>query len=576
MSLILNLSHFFCHLAIAKLLKNCFILKINYIQIILTYILKSLLGMIVRNTVLFYFGLIFLLIGCKENNNNDYNVFRYNQINHITSLDPAFAKSQNNIWATHHLFDGLVRLDDDLNIQPAIAKRWTISEDGLVYSFVLRDDVKFHEDICVEEGRVVSVDDVVFSLSRLIDEDVNSPGSWLFSDKVENNESFYAVNDTTFEMRLNSPFIPMLGILTMQYCSIIPKECVDYYGSEFRAHPVGTGPFKFKRWEENQALFLIKNEDYFREVENNLDGIKTTFIPDKKIAFLELLNGNLDFVSGLESSFIHDLLTQEGELLDSKKEVLNYIKAPYLNSEYLGINMQDQPENSPLLIKEVRQALNLGLNRKLMLTALRNNVGKPATSGFVPSGLPSFNEAEVRGYRYLPDSARALIEKAGYNAENPMPEIELFTNKDYLDLTTFIARQWQEIGVKVKIEVLESSILRDGMRKSSIPFFRASWIADYPDAESFLCMYYSKHPAPPNYTRYSNPDFDALYEKAIKTDDIEARYGLYHEMDRMLVEDAPVIFLFYDETALFSLKNIDGISDNAVNLLEVDDIKKTK
>ncbi len=514
-------------------------------------------------------------MGCGGKKDVKYNVFRYNQINHITSLDPAFAKSQNNIWATHHIFDGLVRLDDGLNIQPAIAKRWSILEGGLVYQFVLRDDVHFHEDDCVDKDRVVTAKDVAYSLRRLVDEKVNSPGSWLFSDKIDGKEAFMAVNDTVFELRLNAPFIPMLGILSMQYCSIVPKECVDAYGSEFRSHPIGTGPFRFKRWEENQALFLIKNQNYFRDVKNNLDGVKTTFIPDKKIAFLELLNGNLDYVSGLESSFIHDLLTQDGELLDSRKDELNYIKAPYLNSEYLGINMANQPENSPLRKKEIRQALNLGLDRKLMLTALRNNVGKPATAGFVPSGLPSFDAEAVKGYRYLPDSARALIKIAGYGPDNPMPEIELFTNKDYLDLTTFIARQWQEIGIKVKIEVLESSILRDGMRKSSIPFFRASWIADYPDAESFLCMYYSKYPAPPNYTRYSNPEFDALYEKAIQTDDLTERFKLYHQMDRMLIEDAPVIFLFYDETALFSLKNIEGVSDNAVNLLEVENLVKS-
>jgi len=529
----------------------------------------------IRNTILFSICTCFLF-SCSDNKNTKYNVFRYNQINHITSLDPAFAKSQNNIWATHHIFDGLVRLDDELNVKPAIAKSWTISDDGLIYKFVLGDDVHFHEDQCVRSDRVVTAEDVAYSLRRLVDEKVNSPGSWLFSDKVEGEESFYAVNDTVFELKLKSPFIPMLGILSMQYCSVVPKECVEYYGEEFRAHPVGTGPFRFKRWEENQALFLIKNERYFRNVKNNLDGVKTTFIPDKKIAFLELLNGNLDFVSGLESSFIHDLLTQEGELLDTRKEQLNYIKAPYLNSEYLGINMTNQPENSPLKIKEIRQALNLGLDRKLMLTALRNNVGKPANAGFVPSGLPSFDDEKVKGYSYLPDSARTLIQKAGFGPENPMPEIELFTNKDYLDLTTFIARQWQELGIRVKIEVLESSILRDGMRKSSIPFFRASWIADYPDAESFLCMFYSKYPAPPNYTRYSNPEFDRLYEMAIKTDDIEERYELYHQMDRMLIEDAPVVFLFYDETALFSLKNIDGVSDNAVNLLEVEDIVKNE
>lgn len=524
---------------------------------------------------LFFLFIILSGLSCKEDHTVKPNVFRYNQINHITSLDPAFAKSQNNIWATHHLFDGLVGLDDSLNVVPAIAKYWLISEDGLTYTFRLRSDVTFHDNKCISnKNRVVTAHDMAYSFRRLIDEDVNSPGSWLFTDKVDGKEAFNAIDDSTFVIQLNKPFIPMMGILAMQYCSVVPQECVEYYKSEFRSNPVGTGPFLFKRWEENQALFLLDNEEYFRKTSHNLDGIKTTFIPDKKIAFLELLNGNLDFVSGLESSFIHDLLTQEGDLLPKRQEQLNLIKAPYLNSEYLGINMANQPKDSPLRIKEIRQALNLGLDRDLMLSALRNGVGKAANAGFVPSGLPSHDPKSVKGYSYNPDSARALIRSVGFGSNNPLPEIELYTNKDYLDLTTFIARQWQEIGVKVKIEVLESSILRDGMRKSSIPFFRASWIADYPDAESFLCMFYSKYPAPPNYTRYSNPAFDLLYEEAIKTSDIKARYELYHQMDRMLIEDAPVIFLFYDETALFSQKNISGVSGNAVNLLMVGDLKK--
>ncbi len=517
---------------------------------------------------------IFLWNGCRNESNVSYKVFRYNQINHITSLDPAFAKSQNNIWAAHHIFDGLIRMDDSLQIQPNIAKKWQISDDGLEYKFMLRDDVYFHKTPCLPEGRKVTAHDVVYSFQRLIDPEINSPGSWLFSGKVKGKDSFEALDDTTFVLHLVEPFIPMLGILTMQYCSIVPKECVEDRDRPFRSHPVGTGPFKFKRWEENQALFLVKNHEYHRPVKNNLDGIKTTFIPDKKIAFLELLNHRLDFVGGLESSFIHDLLTPDGELLPKRKEEIRFIKAPYLNMEYLGINQSSLPSGHPLKNKKIRQALNFGIDRQTMLKALRNSVGKPANSGFVPAGLPTYDPEAVKGYYYDPDSARALIAAAGYDDHHPLPPIKLYTNKDYLDLTTFITRQWADIGVNVEIEVMESSILRDGMRKSKIPFFRASWIADYPDAESFLCMFYSKYPPPPNYTRYANPKYDALYEKAIKTPDFSQRKKIYNQMDKILVEDAPVIFLFYDETALFYRKNIQGATGNAINLLEVENLIK--
>lgn len=509
-----------------------------------------------------------ILLSCGSQQPREHKVLRYNQPNHITSLDPAFAKSQNNIWSVLHLFDGLVELDDSLNVSPAIAKKWKISDNGLDYTFYLRDDVYFHENECfTNKSRKVIASDFEYSLTRLVDPSISSPGSWLFTDKINDNNPFEAVDDTTFVIHLNAPFIPMLGILTMQYCSVVPRECIEYYGSDFAQNPVGTGAFLFKKWIANQALFLIRNDHYYKGA-SNLDGIKTSFMADKKIAMLELLNGNIDFVNGLESSFINELLNKNGELLAEKQSDIKLSKSPYLNSEYLGINLEACPVNSPLRLKEVRQAINFAIDRDLMLTALRNNVGKSADSGFVPSGLPSHNKLLVPGYKYDLPKAKELLVQAGYPGGKGLEPIELYTNKDYLDITTFVARQLQQIGLRVTIEVLESAILRDGMRKGSIPFFRASWIADYPDAESFLCMYYSKNPAPPNYTRFQNEDFDALYEASIQESDVSRRYELYHEMDRILIDEAPVIFLFYDEAARFHSTQLKGVSRNGLNLLK--------
>jgi len=283
--------------------------------------------------LLLVFFIYILFSSCGSENAREYKVLRYNQPNHITSLDPAFAKSQNNIWSVLHLFDGLVELDDSLNVSLAIAKSWSISDDGLDYTFDLRDDVYFHENECFENGkRRVVASDFEYSLTRLVDPKISSPGSWLFTDKVDKDNPFEAVNDTTFVIHLTQPFIPMLGILTMQYCAVVPQECVEYYGSEFAQKPVGTGAFKFKKWIANQALFLNRNDDYFKGP-TKLDGIKTSFMADKKIAMLELLNGNLDFVSGLESAFINELLDKEGNLLDAKKDQLQFSKSPYLNSK---------------------------------------------------------------------------------------------------------------------------------------------------------------------------------------------------------------------------------------------------
>jgi peptide/nickel transport system substrate-binding protein len=529
-------------------------------------------------------ALIINFIGCGDNEENSDDlkrtVFRYNQINSITSLDPAFAKSQNNIWAIDHLYNGLVQLDEQLNIRPAIAESWDISEDGKSYQFKLRDDVYFHDnDAFVDsKGRKVTAQDFVYSFNRIISDEVASPGSWIFKGRVVEDQPFIAIDDFTFELRLITPFRPILGILTMQYCSVVPKEAIEKYGKEFRSNPVGTGPFKFKNWLENQALFLAKNKNYFEKEGDKqlpyLDAVRVNFIGDRKTAYLELMNEKLDFMSGLESSFVDELLTTDGNLQPDKEESLQFLKNPFLNTEYLGINLQIGDSNNPLKSRKVRQALNFGFDRNKMLETLRNNVGKAADAGFVPRGLPSFDNQEVKGYTFNPSQARTLLKEAGFPNGEGLPEISLYTNKDYQDLCTFIARQWEDLGVKVNIEVIESATLRQMMTKGQAQMFRGSWIADYPDAESFFTVFYSKNPAPPNYTRFSNQKFDELYEAALKENDNQKRYDLYHQMDRILIEEAPVIFLFYDETALFAEKRIKGLSKNAINLLSLKQVSK--
>jgi oligopeptide transport system substrate-binding protein len=515
--------------------------------------------------------------GNPEKSTEHRHAFRYNQHNPITSLDPAFARTQNNIWAVDCLFNGLLQLDDSLHVKPCIAKSWSLSPDGRCYRFVLRDDVFFHDDEVFPsgQGRKVVATDVVFSFNRLIDEAWPKPGSWIFKGKVASDSAFRAPSDSVFELRLISPFQPMAQLLTMQYASVVPEEACTYYGREFRRHPVGTGPFKFKIWAENQALVLLKNERYFEcDAEGlrlpYLDAVKTTFITDRKTAFLEFKKGNLDYFFGLESAYINELLDAEGELQPALEGGFSFLKNPYLNTEYLGILM-DQDKHNPLQIKKIRQALNYGLDRASMLRNLRNNVGKPATSGFAPRGLPSFDEKEVPGYHYNPTKAAQLLREAG--GVSNIPEITLLCNAEYADICTFLTRQWEDLGLHVQIEMMETALMRERMRNSKATFFRASWIADYPDAESFYTCFYSQNPAPPNYTRFANNDFDRLYEACLLETDVEKRHSLYHKMDRILIEEAPVLFLFYDETAVFFRKSITGMPQNAINLLSLKRVK---
>lgn len=521
------------------------------------------------------------LSGCKKNEHaaESRTSFRYNQQNPITSLDPAFARTQNNIWAVDCLFNGLVQLDDSLHVKPCLANSWAISADGLTYLFQLRQDVYFHDDESFPEGkgRLMHAGDVVYSFQRLLDEMWPKPGSWIFKDRIASDSAFTAINDSVFRLRLKVPFQPMLQILTMQYASIVPKEACEYYGRDFRRHPVGTGPFRFKIWAENQGLVVVRNEKYFETDEKGvslpyLDAVKTSFITDRKTAFLEFKQGKLDYFFGLESSYINDLLTPEGALQPDLADRFLFLKNPYLNSEYLGIRMDSS--GSALQQKKIRQALNFGIDRAQMLRLLRNGVGRPATSGFAPYGLPSFNEKEAPGYRYDPARAAQLLTEAGYPQGRGLPPVTLLCNADYLDLCTFLTRQWEDLGFRVNIEITETALLRERMRNGQAPFFRASWIADYPDAESFLTCFYSKNATPPNYTHFSNREFDRLYENALGETSTEKRYRLYNDMEKILIEEAPVVFLFYDETAQFASRQIQGLPRNAINLLSLKRVRK--
>jgi peptide/nickel transport system substrate-binding protein len=522
--------------------------------------------MAVKQRITYVFSILFIFFGCAEKSKkSDLKVYRYNEAVNVSSLDPAFAKSQNNMWAVNQIFDGLVAMDDSLNIIPRVAKSWTFSEDRKQINFLLNQEFYFHDDPCFENGsgRKLKAQDIVYSFHRIIDRNINSPGSWIFDGVIAEQEPFVALSDSVFQLNLQKAFLPILGILSMQYCGIVPEEAVDYYGNNFRANPVGTGPFKFKRWIENQGLYLLKNENYPQET-GNLEGVKISFIADKKIAFYALLNDKLDFFSGVESSFSSEILENDGSLKEDKEEQINLVSAPFLNMEYIGINME-LAKNSILGSKKFRQALNYAIDRETMISLLKSNIPAPATSGFVPRGLPSFNEKEVLGYTYNTSKATELLKSSNYDGNEI---ITLYTNNDYADIITYVAKSWEKIGVKVRIELQETSVLRQGMRNSAVPLFRASWIADYPDAESFLCMFYGENPPPPNYTRFNNSAFDDLYNQALSENDTEKRYELYWQMDELIVEEAPVIFLYYDKTAIFTSKRVKNYRANALNMLD--------
>ena len=520
--------------------------------------------------IIILFGI--LLSSCEKDSDIENNIFKYNEYSNISSLDPAFSSTLRNIWPINQIFNGLVQLDKNLEIKGDIASSWTISEDKRTYTFKIRQDVYFHNSELFGKNltRKVKAKDFEYSFNRLIDNKIASPGYWVFN----NVKDFKASNDSIFQIELKKEFDPFLGILSMKYCSVVPHEIVTVLGDKFSKKPIGTGPFKFKKWDENVKLVLSKNKNYFEydslgQKLPYLDGIAISFIPDKKSEFMELLSGRLDMVSSPENSIIDQIFDYKGDLNPRFSSNFNLLKSPYLNTEYIGFNIQNNIKKDTLL----RYAINSGIDRKKMMQYLRKNIGYPAESGIVPNGLN--NSFYLPRYNYDPDLSKKLI--SIYKSNNDIDEINItiVSDSQYLDILEFIQSELQKIGVQVQIEITPPSILRQGKATGKFDAFRASWIADYPHVENYFSLFYSKNHTPkgPNYTFFSDRNFDKLYElignkKSISYEKIS------NNLENIIRRYSPIIPLYYDMSVRIVPKNISGLEANAINQLNLKRVVK--
>lgn len=500
--------------------------------------------------------------------------------------------------------EGLVSYNNRNEIVPQVARKWDISSDGLIYTFHINKNIKFQDDECFPngKGRIITSGDFKYCLERVNDPSTKTRGLWVFRDKIKGAREFYEYkagkskaeakeitglitpNDSTLIIELYEPFAPFLSLLTMTYGYVYPKEAVDYYKENFASHPVGTGPFSFKRWELDKTLTLIKNKNYYEFDSSNtklpyLEQIEITFTKSVETEFLDFLNGKYDYHE--PSAEIIDALTDDnGNLVKPEEKDYTMVKQPWLNTVYL-IMVQNQSlpagKTSPFTgNKKLRQAVNYAIDKDKIVKFVLKNRGSSANNGPLPNGMPGF-DSSVKGYSYNPEKAKKLLEEAGYSGGKGL-DLTLVISNDELqkNISIAIQEQLKDVGINLKLEQVLQATLNTKQQDGEYAFTRGNWGADYFDPENFMALFYSKNIIPfgPNKTGYANPEIDRLYERSIKVTDFDERKKIYNEMERIVIDDAVWIYLYYNQRIYLLQKDVKGFYLDGLNNIVLKYTKK--
>jgi peptide/nickel transport system substrate-binding protein/oligopeptide transport system substrate-binding protein len=453
------------------------------------------------------------------------------------------------------VFNGLVQFDANLNVVPCIAKSWEASRDGLVWTFHLRQGVKFHH------GREVQADDFVYTFTRILDPRTASPRVWLFArvqgaqrfraGEAESVEGLQALDAYTLRITLSQPYAPFINLLGMTQAQVLPREEVERLGAEFGRRPVGTGPFRFVNWVAGEEITLEANESYF-EGRPFLDRLHYRIMPNPQDTLAKFEQGALEDV---------DLTGQEGTPLSSDAR-FRFVRKPLLATLFLGLDTR----HGPLSNRKVRQAISYAINREAISSSVRQNRHVQA-HGILPLGMPGSNP-DLAGYTYDPSRARQLLAEAGYPEGKDLPPLELWTSATSAGSrqeNEMIKKDLERLGLKVELQQVKEWKQYKVQVLGKLPgaMYRVSWFADFPDPDNFLFPLFHSQ-SPDNYANYSNSEVDRLLEQARSEGDYLKRIQLYRQAEALIMADAPVVNLVYYTFETLFQPYVQGIELNAL------------
>ena len=510
----------------------------------------------------------------------------------VSSLDPADAASIYAARSAQLVYETLLEYDyraRPYRLIPGLAAALPeVQSNGLVYVVRLDPEARFQSDACFgldadgrARGRAVTADDVVFSLKRLGDRRVASPGEWLVLDMIRGMRAFAeasmggsatdyarpvsgleALDAQTVRITLTRPAHQFAWYLAMCFTAVVPREAVEQYGAAFGSHAVGSGPYRLAEWRRNHRMAFVRDPSWrgWRKGPAALtagagdvpfDRIVYSVIDDVSTQWLCFLAGELDFLGEIARDNWDVVIDGTGGLNEPlKRRGITLYSMPTLEVAYIGINMED-PVLGPN--RALRQALNCAFDSAAWVRFFNHRT--VVCDGPVPPGTDGRLETPFP-YAYDLDRARALLREAGY-PEGVDPQtgkrLELTvdlgrTSQDVRESTELLVSFFARVGISLKAQYHNwpTFLRRVSGRQSQM--FRIGWVGDYPDAENFLQLFYGRNVSPgPNRCNYVNPRFDQVYEAACAAPDDSARNRLWAEAQELVREDCPWVFLHFQK-----------------------------
>jgi oligopeptide transport system substrate-binding protein len=495
---------------------------------------------------------------------------------------------------TSQIHDGLIQYDTkDVTLKPCIAKKWEVDASNTQYTFYLNDNVRFHDDPCFEggTGRILTANDVKYSFELLCTKEFELSYNSIFKPYLVGASEYFngtaksisgieVVDDFTIKLTILQPSSSFIYLLAIPNTSIIAKEAYEKYGKNMT---VGAGAFKWtKPVDETKEIFLTYNDKYYQKDEFGnslpfLDTVHFVFNPSK-LDQLEMFNNNeISTIHGLPSTKIAEVVEQNIENFknDPPKTILE--RQPELSSQFYEFILNKPPFDNV----NVRKAFCYAIDRNKIVKEVLNDQGTPGFYGVTPK-IPSFNSydfSRIKGYDFNPELARQFLADAGYPGGKGFPntrlEINIGGSVHKLVASEIQQQLYTVLGINIEIEQVSFKDKIEHAKFGVSEMYRSAWVADYPSPESFLSIFYggdvpesNELPSYPNTMRYKNQTFDSLILLAKSTTNQVQQYNLFAEAEKVMMEDAPIMVLWYAEDYILINSAVKNYYNNPLQILD--------